>query len=391
MDIRHPFRPGYTDKDCAPSSGADPTNPLDTLDTHIDWDVVETLMTYGTVEAMRTDPREYPILFAENDFRSPRDQAALLQHCFESLQAPAMWIADSAVLSAFSSGRPTALVVDFGASGTRITPVVDGYALRSARVRTSRGGDQLDALVAAALAAAGVSLKPWFEVGSGCSGGQAAAKTGAGSSSGAELRVSAQLRRLHCLDIVRDAKCWMSFVPYMPVPAAGRDNFITNVIKLPPYELPDGTLIAHNDSLCTGAEQLFFGSVPKPLLAARTGVPAHAQPADVDAQKSSLPELMRASVLRADVDCRKDLLANTCLVGGGSLIDGMSPRMTHELGELLPPHLKCKVQSQLPDERLNAAWIGGSILSICGSFQQMWISRQEWEEHGDALLAHRLH
>jgi len=389
MDIRHPFRPSSggssRNKDAvSAASSANPNNPLDRAPVGIDWAAVETLLTYGTVDAMRTDPREYPILFAENDFGSYADKSRLLQFCFEGLGAPAMWVADNAVLSAFSSGRPTALVVDFGASGTRVTPVVDGFALRTARVCTSRGGERLDTLVSAALAAAGVSVKPWFDVASSASGGKGGAGAGAAA-------VSAQLRQLHRWDEVRDAKHWMSFVPYMPVPSASRDHFITNVIKLPPYELPDGTLISHNDALCTGAEAMFFAAAARPLLAALPGMPASAQPVDADAETSSLPELLRAAVLRSDVDCRKELLANTCLVGGGSLIDGMSPRLTHEMAELLPAHLKCKIQTQLPDERLNAAWIGGSILSICGSFQQMWISRQEWEEHGDALLAHRLH
>jgi actin-related protein len=44
----------------------------------------------------------------------------------------------------------------------------------------------------------------------------------------------------------------------------------------------------------------------------------------------------------------------------------------------------------LPIERHNAAWIGGSILSICGSFQQMWISKAEYEEQGVEIVKNRL-
>jgi actin-related protein len=32
------------------------------------------------------------------------------------------------------------------------------------------------------------------------------------------------------------------------------------------------------------------------------------------------------------------------------------------------------------------AWIGGSILASLGTFQQMWISRQEWDEEGAGAL-----
>ena len=41
-------------------------------------------------------------------------------------------------------------------------------------------------------------------------------------------------------------------------------------------------------------------------------------------------------------------------------------------------------------ERQHAAWIGGSILSICGSFQQNWISNLEYAEYGSNILLDKL-
>ena len=41
----------------------------------------------------------------------------------------------------------------------------------------------------------------------------------------------------------------------------------------------------------------------------------------------------------------------------------------------------------LPLERHYASWIGGSILSICGSFQQLWISKAEYSEYGSLSIA----
>lgn len=40
-----------------------------------------------------------------------------------------------------------------------------------------------------------------------------------------------------------------------------------------------------------------------------------------------------------------------------------------------------------PAERRFAVWIGGSILASLGSFQQLWMSKQEYEESG----AHGIH
>lgn len=36
-------------------------------------------------------------------------------------------------------------------------------------------------------------------------------------------------------------------------------------------------------------------------------------------------------------------------------------------------------------ERRFGAWTGGSILSSLGSFQQMWVSKQEYDEGGKTL------
>jgi actin-related protein len=48
---------------------------------------------------------------------------------------PALFIAKNAVLSAFSFGRTTALVIDCGGSTTSVCPVHDGHALRHAMLK----------------------------------------------------------------------------------------------------------------------------------------------------------------------------------------------------------------------------------------------------------------
>lgn len=37
-------------------------------------------------------------------------------------------------------------------------------------------------------------------------------------------------------------------------------------------------------------------------------------------------------------------------------------------------------------EKRYGAWIGGSILSSLGAFQQIWVSRQEYEESGKVII-----
>ncbi|MHC0039877.1 hypothetical protein [Pseudoneobacillus sp. C159] len=39
-----------------------------------------------------------------------------------------------------------------------------------------------------------------------------------------------------------------------------------------------------------------------------------------------------------------------------------------------------------PPERKYSVWIGGSILASLSTFQQMWISKQEYDESGPSIV-----
>ena len=56
---------------------------------------------------------------------------------------------------------------------------------------------------------------------------------------------------------------------------------------------------------------------------------------------------------------------------------------------LVPSSFKVKVVCPEKIERRFGVWIGGSILSSLGSFQQMWLSKAEYEELGASRAAQR--
>ena len=88
--------------------------------------------------------------------------------------------------------------------------------------------------------------------------------------------------------------------------------------------------------------------------------------------------------LRCDVDIRKDLYTNVVLSGGTTMFQGIGERMTKELTALAPSTMKIKVVA--PPERKYSVWIGGSILSSLSTFQQMWISKGEYDESGPTIV-----
>ena len=90
------------------------------------------------------------------------------------------------------------------------------------------------------------------------------------------------------------------------------------------------------------------------------------------------------SIMKCDVDIRKDLYANTVLSGGTTMYPGIADRMQKEITALAPSTMKIKIIA--PPEHKYSVWIGGSILASLSTFQQMWISKQEYDESGPSIV-----
>lgn len=84
------------------------------------------------------------------------------------------------------------------------------------------------------------------------------------------------------------------------------------------------------------------------------------------------------------MDLRRELHANVVLSGGTTMFPGLPERLTNELQMLTTVNTKVKVIAQ--PERKYAVWIGGSILASLSTFQALWITRQEYDETGPAIV-----
>jgi actin beta/gamma 1 len=70
--------------------------------------------------------------------------------------------------------------------------------------------------------------------------------------------------------------------------------------------------------------------------------------------------------------------------GGTTLFPGIPERLRKEITALAPSTMKIRVVA--PPERKFSVWIGGSILSKISTFQDMWVTRAEYDETGPGVV-----
>jgi len=131
------------------------------------------------------------------------------------------------------------------------------------------------------------------------------------------------------------------------------------------YKLPDGQVIKIGNEKFQCPEALF-------------------QPDFMGMESDGIHDTMYNSIMKCDVDIRPSLYNNLVLSGGTTMFPGIEDRMLKELTHLAPSTMKIKVIA--PPGRKYSVWLGGSILASLSSFQRMWISKEEYDESGPAIV-----
>lgn len=395
----------------------------------VDWDAAEQQWSWALKDILYLNSNSgIPALLTEPIWNTLENKTKSLEILLESLQFEACYLSSTPTCVSFASGRPNCLVVDLGHDTTSVSPVVDGMTLSKSTMRNFLAGNCINELIKKPLK--GKDLVPLFEIAQrkpefkkktfdyqihpslynyANSRGflqecketlcQVAPSPLDKMDSQLESMAKRSIEAPWAEELVFDNKTRFGFAEQLFAPQKdelpenwplSKDGIVEtwhndyvplkrnkpNGGKPEKQNNEEGESAAHEDDTATETPN---ENGKRPLEESVTG-------SDI----AGAADLVNASILASDVDLRATLAHNIVLTGGTSSIPGFSDRLMSELNKKLPA-LKFRILTTGHlRERQYQAWLGGSILTSLGSFHQLWVGKQEYEEVGpDRLLSDR--
>eukprot|EP00930_Biecheleria_cincta_P030805 TRINITY_DN21350_c0_g1_i1.p1 TRINITY_DN21350_c0_g1~~TRINITY_DN21350_c0_g1_i1.p1 ORF type:complete len:407 (-),score=85.88 TRINITY_DN21350_c0_g1_i1:166-1386(-) len=291
-------------------------------------DALESIWEHTFRNVLGVDQEDLPCLLADT---MPLGQASyatrqwVAEVMFEKIKVKSLAIFNTAALSLFSTGRTRGLVVESGEGITQAVPVFEGYAISHAIFKMKVAGQDVTDRVQQLLA-------------------------------GEHAEAAGSFRTMQAL---KEKVCLCAALGREGIPSDDGIEGGAADEEARSFELPDGKIIQVSQKVRTGAPEILFGGVDGEV---------------------SMQKICMDAINTVDLDFRQDLVKSIVVAGGTSMLPNLSPRLKSELTNLLPLELARTAEVVSDSQRRYAAWIGGSMFASLSTFDQVAITKQEYED-----------
>jgi centractin len=276
-------------------------------------------------QCLNAKQEEHPVLMSEAPLNHQRNRDQIAEVFFESIRAPALFFSPPSVLSLYASGRTTGVVLDVGEGVTHAVPVYEGFALQHSVTRSDVAGRDVTRQLQLQLRRAGLCFTTTAE---------------------ADL-----------VKTIKEESCYLT--------QSGQSDDSTEKESKTQYQLPDGQAVTLSSERYQAPSVLF-------------------DPSLFGSEEPGAADILVNAIQKSDIDLRSKLFSQIVLAGGSTLTPGFGDRLLYELRSRSPSHTRIRISA--PPERLYSCYVGGSILASLATFKDMWVSREEYEEHGSRIL-----
>lgn len=294
------------------------------------WDDMEKIWYYTFHNKLGIKPKDHAILLTEAPLNFKYNREKMIEIMTEYFNFPSMYLGNQSALALYSNGLTTGLVVDSGDSATFVVAVDEGYAPPKSTKKLYIGGRDVSNYLSELLTKRGHTYTTPQE--------------------------------LSAITDIKETMCYVAqdFKKELDKANSSDDNKKT-------YELPDGDVIATVNYERIQAPEILF------------------QPKMVETfSKKGLHTLCYQAVQESNPDIRKYLYKNLVFSGGNTMFHGLQERLTKELVALSVPEKDINIVA--PSQRKNSTWVGGALLSSLSTFQESWITNEDYDEFGPGIV-----
>lgn len=295
---------------------------------------MEKIWEYTFNDILKTETHGKRIMLTDPPQNPKSNREKMLEVMFEKFHFQGAFIQIQAILTLYSQGLLSGLVVDSGDGVTHAVPVFDGYTSHHLTRRLNIAGRHITSHLVELLQRRGYSLNP-----------------------ASDLQAVAEMKEKLCY-VARDYKKEVQLAQ-------------ETVCLSKEYTLPDGRVIRVGAERFTAPEALFSPSL-------------------VDMEGPGIAEMVHECIQACDIDNRLPLYSHIVTSGGTTMFPGFASRLDSELRKLYVKDVlkgneqnahKLKLRVEDPPRRRHMVFLGAAVLAdIMKDKDSFWVSRAEWQE-----------